>query len=64
MREKIVYLLALSVQVGAYYESEGIHAILFGGKVCDFTDTNIFKGKKLGGCEAHQKQNSESSYNK
>ena len=64
MREKIKFLLALSAQVGAYYESEGIHAILFGGKVCDFTDSNIFKGGELGGCEADQKKPSESSYNK
>ena len=63
MREKIAYLLALSVQVGAYYESEGIHAVLFGGKVCDFTDTNIFKDGKQH-CEQHEKQDSESSYNK
>ena len=65
MREKInILLIALQVfKVGAYVETESIHASLFGGKVCDFTDSNIFNNDNKGDCSAQQKKYVESSYN-
>ena len=55
-----VMLIALQVlQVGAYVETESIHAALFGGAVCDFS-----KIGKEGDCSYQEKKESRSSYNK
>ena len=66
MRDKIrQFLIALRVlQTGAYVETESIHASLFGGAVCDFSDSTIFKDGKKGDCTYEQKRNKPSTYNK